>query len=396
MTRRTRLFPTAFVATIALSMLLAPAAFAAPSTWESVNVSVHDEQTGTMLLVSGTLPADAKLPADVVLTAPAGAQVQWAGEILGGDVSKDPTVEYKVAKQGDSDVYSFTLTKSRTGQIEVLGTGLVGTVGADRGATVNWLAPVDAKEVSVSVRVPKSAQVLTPAEGAKLEPGPTGYSFYTLTEKDVKAGDVTNLTFTYSVPTSPASAPGAGGGIAPVVIVIVALAFGAIVVIAVRRKSATKRQPSLDELDDEQLLVPVEQHVDAVAPDVTEDDEPVAAPGRTSRAPLILVGAVAVAVIAGGLAAGYASAPKANAGQITKEFSQGEACTTTPFALALGDGADANAAAEKAFTALAAMPSIIRATVYTDTPRIEVSYCDSSASEEQIRAALQPTGLLAQ
>lgn len=397
MTRLSRSLALSLLVICASVLVFAPAAVAAPVEWETVTASVHEEQTGAMLIVSGTLPEGTKLPAEVVLSAPTGAQVQWAGEILGGEVSQDPTVEYKVAKKGESDVYTFTLTKSLTGQIEAITPGLMGMVGADRGATVSWVAPVAAKEANVSVRIPQGAKILTPAEGAVMGAGPTGYSYYTMTKQDVKAGDSVDLSFTYSIPAAAAPASGSGGGFAPVVISLVALAFAAIVVVAVRRKSAARVQTEFDEDDDAEDMVPMasEEAVDE-EPGLDAELQPEDAPRRSSRAPVILVGAVLIAVVAGAFAASYASAPKAGAGQITKEFSQGEACTTSPFPITLGSGADANAAAEKAFAALASVPSIVRATVYTDSPRIEVSYCNSSASEEQIRAALQPTGLLAE
>jgi len=396
MKRRIHVLSVALLAALTAALLAASAASAAPVDWESVSLSLHEEAPGTVLLVSGTLPASAKLPAEVALSVPAGTQVQWAGEILGGDVTADPAVEYTVAKSGDSDVYSFTLTKARTGQIEVLAPELTGLVGADKGANVSWTSPVGAKDVSISVRMPQGSQVVSPVEGAEIQPGPTGFTYYTLSKENVKAGDTMNLSFTYKPPAAPASAASSNNGTALVAIVFVALAFGALVVVGVRRKSAARLE-SFDEYeDDETDPVAAESHATAEAPaaaeatpEDAESDEP--APRRASKAPVILVGVVLVAVIGGVLATNFASAPKSGGGQISKEFSQGEACTTTPFKLSQAD----NAAADKAFAALQTVPGVVRASVYADDPRIEVQYCDSSASAVQIRAALQPTGLLA-
>ena len=90
-----------------------------PPVWSEVNVAVHSEESGGLMIVSGELPETTKLPAEVKLSAPpahrsvGGRNPRWRR--LGR-----PTVKYEVATEGDSDVYSFTLAQSRIGQIEVL------------------------------------------------------------------------------------------------------------------------------------------------------------------------------------------------------------------------------------------------------------------------------------
>jgi hypothetical protein len=78
------------------SLALTPALALAkePAAWSKVDVAVHAEQNGTLMIVSGELPESTALPAKVKLAAPAGSTFQWAGEILGGDVSQDPDVKY--------------------------------------------------------------------------------------------------------------------------------------------------------------------------------------------------------------------------------------------------------------------------------------------------------------
>ena len=106
-------------AVFALAVSPVTTGFAAPATWERVDVTQHSEQGGGVLLVSGELPATASLPADAQLSVPAGSGLQWIGEILGGASADDPELKFTKTTVNGNDLYRFTLTKSRTAQIEV-------------------------------------------------------------------------------------------------------------------------------------------------------------------------------------------------------------------------------------------------------------------------------------
>ena len=106
-------------AVFALAVSPVTTGFAAPTTWERVDVTQHSEQGGGVLLVSGELPATASLPADAQLSVPAGSGLQWIGEILGGASADDPELKFTKTTVKGNDLYRFTLTKSRTAQIEV-------------------------------------------------------------------------------------------------------------------------------------------------------------------------------------------------------------------------------------------------------------------------------------
>ncbi len=134
----------------------------------------NSEESGGLMIVSGELPESTKLPAAVKLSAPSGSTVQWAGEILGGDVSADPTVKYEVATEGDSDVYSFTLAQSRIGQVEVLAPSAATQTATGGTADFSWTAPAAAKKLVLNVRVPQGAKLTGPADGITSAPGPSG------------------------------------------------------------------------------------------------------------------------------------------------------------------------------------------------------------------------------
>jgi len=83
-----------FAATTMLLVALfcASTALAAPAPWQRVDVILHAEESGGVMLVSGELPPGTKLPAEAELSVPAGSTLLWTGEILGGATSEDPSL----------------------------------------------------------------------------------------------------------------------------------------------------------------------------------------------------------------------------------------------------------------------------------------------------------------
>ena len=158
----------ALSALMAVTLLSAQVAFAAPAQWETVDVTIHPEEGGGVLLVSGQLPESVTLPAQAELAVPAGGQLQWIGQILGGAASADPELQYTKRTVGSSDVYAFTLTKSRIAQIEVPLTAGQQFDGTTYSSAVGWTADRDVPSVRMNIRVPAGAQIATgtPGRGA--------------------------------------------------------------------------------------------------------------------------------------------------------------------------------------------------------------------------------------
>ncbi len=382
-----------------LFLALASPAFAeTPARWSSLDLSVHYEDPDTLLLVSGALPEGTKLPATVEMAVPTGAKPYWAGELLGGDPKDDPTATYTVATRGNMDVYTFKLTKSLRGQLEVTIPQATVFDGSTYAAAFSWVAPSDVPSASINFRIPQAAQLTTTAPGAQLTEGETGYRYYTKSVSGLKAGEPLELAFAYTLPAAvPAPAAAQSGSVIPWLLFA---AFGIAVFFVVR--AIVRRARGLDGAEEE--VVPAKSAgtakprnaASAKAVSVAVEDEAQAAPrGGSSKLAVVTV-AVLVAVIAGFWAVSYASAPKATGGSVTREIAQGEACTSATVALNLPQGAAANQAAEKAIDAVAKVPSVTKATVSLQTGAIEVAFCESSANEEAIRSALAPTGLLAQ
>ncbi len=400
------------VAVLAVAVLLggASVALAKSVPWDSVDLVVHDDQGKQLMILAGQVPTETALPAQVEIAVPAGLQLQWAGEILGGDPAKDPAVQYKITKVGNSDVYTFTLNKSRTAQLELAIPGAVQLAGSKYSAAVQWTPSQDVRELKIGFRVPAGAKIETPVEGAASVPGPTGFDYYRSTLTNVKAGQPVAFAFDYSVPAvAGAGSTGAGassGNTASFAIIAVLLAIVAGLIFVVWRKMQSKGSTAVA-ASPSRSAAASKSSPSGSSRSTGSGSKPAGAGARGSKATpeparssgskngIIVVGVIVVVVIGAFLAVNSSTKPQDQGDVITRTFSQADPCTSTVVPLAVAAGTDMNGAAEKLFTVLQSMPSITTAKVYKDQPRIEVGYCESSLQPGQVEQALAATGLVA-
>lgn len=321
------------------------AALAAPVPPAAIDISVHDEQSGTILLVAGQLPPDTKLPAQMELAVPRGAQLQWVGELLGGDASADPEAEYTKRTEGDNDIYTLTLKQAPQAQVEVIAPGLVTRTATGGQGELKWTPIADVDSARISFRIPVSAQITTPAEGAELFPQQGGYSFYSRELTGVKKGEPVLFAFAYEV-----GAPAAGGGaqgtnnqVVPILLLAAVVAFGAVVVVAVRRKMAAKQgdypddapvptgktaaAQAVEAMDAPGVDSAADEAVDAPSDDEAEDDAEQGPVRRgANRKVLGIVGAlVAVGVVAMIFSANASQSARTLGDEVVREYAQGDA-----------------------------------------------------------------------
>jgi hypothetical protein len=402
---------TLFVTAFALWACLATTVFAAPAAWETMDVTRHSDTNGGVLLVSGELPASTKLPAEAELSVPAGLELQWIGEILGGASADDPELKYTKSTAGGSDIYRFTLTKARTAQVEALVADKQGFDGATYTSSVAWAATQNVPEVRVNIRVPQAAQIASPSPDAAVLPGDASYGFYSKAFKNVKAGDMLDLAVAYSLPAvgaaaSAAAAPAASNSVVPIVVVLLAIAAFAGLVVAVRKKmtvsSSDTEDFDADEEDDpsgSQAQASRVATADADDSSVAEDDdEPVTKQpmtGRTKRN-LVTAAIIGVLVVAAVVVGVQNTRPKMTGDTISQVFSSAEPCATADIALTVPDKADPQKTAETVFAAIRPIAGLTTATYNRKTNRIDIGYCESSSSEAALRQALAPTGLVAE
>lgn len=375
-------------------------ALAAPAPWQSVDVTVHgDEAGGAVVVVSGQLPETTKLPAEVVLAVPTGGELQWAGEILGGAAEDDLQLAPTTKTKGTMDLYSFKLSKSRNGQVEVILPSASVFDGSQYRVTLTWVAPQDIPEVSVSARVPQGSQVTEPLEGADQLSGPANSTFYERTTKGVKAGDKVALAMAFTAPSAVAATGGATAGasdptLALVLIGIVALAAMTVVFLAAGR---IKRARSDEDPDDAETPVRSKEKRSSSKTteevDVPEERRPARSNMKLVIVALVIV-AMAIPLLVAVVVAQESRKPQVSTDSVTQTWSQTEPCTTASIPLKAASPAEASAAAARLFAAIQTVPGIVSATVHFSQPSIEIGYCDSSSSEAELRQRLAATGMV--
>lgn len=386
------------IAVCLLTVLIAAPATAAPTAWQKIDITLHAEQSGGMMLISGDLPASVALPAEAELAVPAGSAIQWIGQILGGDPSADPTLKYTKSTVDGLDVYRFTLTESRTAQVEVPTTESLGFDGANYTASLKWSPSQAIPEVRMIVRLPQGAQVVQQIPGATLSPGEEGYSYYTKTISNVKPGDALDLTFNYSAPAATGTggtqttAKSSSGTIILIVMLIGIATIATIFAIALRRQlpgnaSTVEVAPAPTRARAKSTHAKAGVH--AKAP-------PVQTPVKSSsgKRNALTVGIIGILLGAAIIVGTQMSKPTIAGGTVTQTFSQGKPCSNVSIPVNLA-GADPLAAAETLFDALRTLDGMNSATLNIKTSTLQVGYCESSSNDDLVRQGLLPTGLVA-
>jgi hypothetical protein len=381
-------------AVLALTVFSASTAFAKPAEWQSVDVALHNEQGGGIMMISGELPASATLPAEAELSLPAGGEPQWIGEILGGETANDPALKYTKVTVGGNDIYRFTLTKSRIAQVELPVTQPPAFDGTTYATALKWTASQAVPSVRISVSVPAGSKVVSAAPGATLQPA-DGESYYSKTVKNVKAGDQLDLTFGYTVPVAPVSAAaegaaaGSSGMVAQFVIIAVLLGAAVLLIVGVSRKMKGARSAGSVEHDNHGA-----DHVGQSRNSGSSEVKPRMTGAR--RRTVITVAVVAVVVVVAVIAGRQGSKPTMTGDTVTRTFSQQAPCATANIALTVPTGADPMKTAEQLFSAVSQVKGVTHATYNAKTSSLEIGYCESSSSEAALKQILAPTGFVGQ
>lgn len=188
----------------------------------------------TVFIVTGTLPETTEFPAPVHLPLPAGAQVVWSGEVLGGPLELDPEREYRRADGVGGEVLEMVAEESLVVQYEAVGPALM-TVDGQIGSEFTWVQSTHAAEVLFSVRIPASAESvrIDPPSPAPPLINEAGERLYTLPLLNLTEGDAQQITFTYGA-RGPIDAEGVRSGLLVALVGALALALFALVVVYAR------------------------------------------------------------------------------------------------------------------------------------------------------------------
>lgn len=191
----------------------------------------------TAVLVQYAIPSTDVLPARVRIPVPAHAHIGWVGEVA-QETGPDTQRTYEVKNDGAGEYVEFTLTKSKTGQVDFSNLPLSNENG-ELGARMEWTQSSSAASTQFEVRLPATVH------GVKISPKPKGApdkneygeTLYTLASHKMKIGDKETVSVSYKN----------GAGVGPVslnyllVVAAIILAVVAIVLITLALKRSNNR-----------------------------------------------------------------------------------------------------------------------------------------------------------
>lgn len=370
--------------------------------WESVDITVHPEQQGAIMLITGELAQGAELPAYVELAAPSGSRIQWAGEILGGPVSQDPEVDYTVETRGQTDIYRFTLKRAPIAQLEVFSSDVIAPGAPATSVALRWTPSRDVANVRLAALMPAGAQVTRQDTGGEVQPGDSG-SYYTKTVAPAPAGEPVSLEFAFASPAASGPAGGSDSSVAagPVVAVLVTLGFLVVVAVAISRRRTASRLGDDVGAENGSLVDhdPVQGGQGGARQAASDGEQPKSETGRRRRSlsPKLMISGVVVAALAvvttvSVIANGDVGVKKVTDVSVAKVMSKAEPDTAVRVELTLEPGTDVAHESDHVLKPLAALPGIGLVTIPLDGSYAEVNYDSQAVAEDAIVDALVQGG----
>jgi hypothetical protein len=201
---------TALVSVVLAFVLGVPAlalAASTPAANGSIDVQAWPESGQLVVVVALTVPPSVQLPTTVRIPVPAKANIQWAGEVLGGDPNSDPARKYKIKKSPAGGSYAeFTVETTRSAQVDSL-LPVVQTSGNAVSAAFDWIQSVSSPTTTISVRTPaKVSNVkITPAPSAAAQYDAAGEALYAGDLLTLTAGSTTKVSLSYSTESTSAA-----------------------------------------------------------------------------------------------------------------------------------------------------------------------------------------------
>jgi hypothetical protein len=207
------------------------AAFAAPSksapvAYGTLDAEVWPDPSGsTAVLVGLAVPESVKLPVTARLPLPPGAEVVWAGEILGSAAAQDIERTYKIGTGAGGGTYvEFTLERSHNAQIDTSGFPLTQAEGTFS-ANVDWIQSVPSSATAFSVRLPSgvTSVSISPKPVGQPESNARGELLYQLGSQKMTPGqkELVAVSFNVSTPSQPKPVEDR----TPIVIIVVGVAL---------------------------------------------------------------------------------------------------------------------------------------------------------------------------
>lgn len=186
-------------------------------------------------IVGVVVPDSVELPVTVRLPLLEGTQVDWAGEISGGDPSTDPPRKVKIVDGAQGGRYAeFTLEQFRVGQLDLSPTPHV-EQGNNVSASFDYIEPMGVSSVIFSVRLPAIASdvKITPKPAGDPKTNEIGESLYTLAPVALKIGEKATIDVAYVADASKLDGGSTSDNFGTVIGVLAAVAVVALIAVVV-------------------------------------------------------------------------------------------------------------------------------------------------------------------
>ncbi len=423
MSRLTHNSVVRWIATVVLAVTVAVAgpmaALAQPGAFVTLGASLLVQPMGggePLLIVSGSIPHDTPLPAQVALPVPEGSQVEWSGEIIGETIEEDIVADAVIEERDGGYVAVLTLTRSHIAQVEVVYPGATrpGPDGTTE-ASYEFLAPAPAESARIAIGLPPGSTATAVPEGSLAAAGPNNYTYYYTERSGVAQGEELGFTLGYTLPvggTPPAPAGGpAGSEVPPLLVALVAAAIAGalLMLLAARARGRNSARMVNDESAGSQGGAPLTEDAaddDGFETRVTGESEedlagnPVSSATAALLSPRVLLIAAAVLILGivmvmtmGG-ERGQVGVIDASNGWISQRVSTADAADRIEFSIIIPCACPPEEEAPKMFSALATVPGVATAALERDTLALRVEYDPTLTDADAIAVLLRSRGYL--
>lgn len=227
-----------------VSLMLAPSALGAQKVTNASQISFAYVGTGadTRAVLNITVPDSVKLPAELEFNFPISAQLQWSGEIMGGDTSKDIQVmPTKISGDEQVNRYKVTLTNSHIFQVEGSDEPFTANKDGVVVTTIGYKPATDADALVLGVEVPPTATVQQQEGLSDLGTGNTGQVYgYSLPNAKADKAQAVEVGYKSKGASSQAGATKSNTLLITLVVALVLVVMALIVYAASQRARAQK------------------------------------------------------------------------------------------------------------------------------------------------------------
>lgn len=429
----TRLQKTLAVGLLAVVCVLGTAslAFGAEKVTKAdqINFAYIGTAASGQVMLNIQIPESVKLPAEVTFNFPMQTKIAWAGEILGGETSKDPEVMVTKVKDGEKvNTYTATLTKAHVLQVE--GEDSAPSKNLENGnvlGTIGYTPAVDVDSLVLSMEVPKTATVVKEGDMEAFGTGTAG-TVYGFTIRNAKANQDQAVEVEYKSNAAPkqSGASGSTNTVIIVLVVLLVLAIMALIIIAASKRmnhndqestsgsfqkgkkgaSANKAQNAQknkamrvetaeeaneDEDEDEDYEEDVIDN--KPSKNTSASSKSVEKSGKMSTKQLMTIITIAVVVVGAAaiiIAGSFANRVSEVNGVYYKEFAQGDPCQQVHFVLTDEALSNPENAASDIFKVLGdASVEILKASLDPSQKTLTVEFCESKTNGPAIEKILE-------